>query len=343
MSIRIMQPADGERWDAFVKSAPLAHAYHQAAWATVIEQSFGQRPYYLFSENAAGHVDGVLPLVRLRSRLFGDFMVSLPYLNYGGPCAADSDTERRLIDEAIRIARGAQVQHVELRLTVNDGFDLRVKASKVSMRLPLADDSATQWKAFSSKLRNQINRPLKEGMVARIGGREELDAFHEVFSVNMRDVGTPVYGKRFFEQILGAFPDSARICTVFHQQQPVASGLVIGFRDTLEIPWASSLRAFNKSSPNMLLYWTVLKYAVDSGYRVFDFGRSSHDSGTYRFKEQWGAKPFPLYWHYWLRDRTDLPELNPANPKYQLAINVWKRLPLGLTRLIGPAIVRNIP
>jgi FemAB-related protein (PEP-CTERM system-associated) len=338
-----MRPSDCERWDAFVESAPAAHAYQLSGWGTVIEQSFGQRIYSLLSEGPGGAIDGVLPLARLKSRLFGDFLVSLPYLNYGGPCALSPEVEAALVREATDVARRERVDYLELRLTAAAGFGLQVKASKVAMRLPLPSDGDTLWTSLGSKLRNQVNRPIKEGMVARIGGEDELDSFHRVFSVNMRDVGTPVYGRKFFLNVLRQFPHSARICTVYHQDQPVASGFVCGFRDTLEIPWASALRSANRLAPNMLLYWSVLKYACESGYKTFDFGRSSPDAGTYRFKEQWGAAPVPLYWHYWLPSGAALPQLNPANPKYQMAINVWKHLPIGLTRLIGPAIVRNIP
>jgi len=343
MSIRALQPADFERWDAFVASVPTAHGYHLAGWSPVIQQSFGQRVYSLLSEGPGGAIDGVLPLARLKSQLFGDFLVSLPYLNYGGPCALSHEVEAALIREATEIARHEGVDYLELRLTEAEGFGLQVKTSKVAMRLSLPGDAETLWKGLGSKLRNQVNRPIKEGMVARVGGEEELESFHHVFSVNMRDVGTPVYGRKFFQNVLRQFPASARICTVYLHEQPVASGFVFGFRDTLEIPWASALRSANRLAPNMLLYWSALKYACESGYKTFDFGRSSPDTGTYRFKQQWGAKPIPLYWHYWLRNGAPLPQLNPSNPKYQMAINVWKHLPIGLTRLIGPAIVRNIP
>jgi serine/alanine adding enzyme len=344
MSIRLLQASDYERWDAFVNTAPAAHGYQRAGWANVIEKGFGQKSYYLMSEDAAGSVNGVLPLARVQSRIFGDFLVSLPYLNYGGPCAIDAAVEAKLVDEAVRIARDEDVDYLELRLTAAEGFNLRVKASKVSMRLALDGGADAVWKSFTTKLRTRIRGPQKqEGMTARVGGIEELDAFYNVFSINMRDLGTPVYSRRFFELVLREFPDSARICNVYYQDQPVAGGFVVGFRDMLEIPWGSSLRSMNRLSPNMLMYWTLLQYACDAGYRVFDFGRSTPDSGTYKFKESWGAKPVPLHWHYWMPDNADLPQLNPLNPKYQLAINVWKRLPLALTKMIGPAIVRNIP
>src|SRR5262245_4436692 len=267
MNIRPYLTSDATRWDAFVNAAEGANGYQLSGWGTVIEQSFGQRVYSLLSENAAGAIDGVLPLARLKSRLFGDFLVSLPYLNYGGPCAVNRDVETALVAEAAAIARREHVDYLELRLTIEDGFGLQVKSSKVAMRLPLPATSDELWKALGSKLRNQVNRPIKEGMVARIGGEDELDNFHRVFSENMRDVGTPVYGRKFFLNVLRQFPDSARICTVYYQNQPVASGLVFGFGGTLEIPWASSLRSANKLAPNMLLYWSVLKYAVEAGYR----------------------------------------------------------------------------
>jgi serine/alanine adding enzyme len=307
VSIRPFLPADAARWDAFVAAAPAAHAYHQAGWASVIERGLGQRPSYLLSEDASGQIDGVLPLVRLQSRWFGAFAVSLPFLNYGGPCAASPEVERRLVDEAVKLSRDHGLDHLELRLMVANGFGLKVKSSKMSMRLGLPADADSLWKSFSAKLRNQINRPIKEGMTVHIGGLEELAPFYDVFSTNMRDVGTPVYSRKFFEQVLRTFPGSTRICTVYHRNEPVASGVVVGFRDTLEIPWASSLRQANRLAPNMLLYWSVLKYACESGYRVFDFARSSPDAGTYRFKQQWGASPLPLHWHYWLAHDGELP------------------------------------
>jgi FemAB-related protein (PEP-CTERM system-associated) len=336
-------PSDRPRWDEFVRTQKSGQSWHQAGWLNVIEQSCGQRSYSLLSVGDSGGVDGVLPLVRVRSVLFGDFLVSVPYLNGGGPCAANSDVAAALVDEAIDIARRERVHYLELRLTDDRAFGLQVKSAKVAMRLALPSDADTLWKSFPSKLRNKIQRPLREGMHARIGGPEELDAFYHVFSINMRDLGTPVYSKQFFAAVFGVFGDRVRIGTVYHGGAPVASGLVLGFKDTLEIPWASSLRSMNASRPNTLLYWSLLKYACDSGYRVFDFGRSTPDSGTYQFKEQWGAQPLPLRWHYWMPSDRPLPELNPSNPKYRLSINLWKRLPLGVTRLIGPAIVKNIP
>lgn len=321
-----------------------ARCYHLTGWKDVIEQSFGHTTWYLLSEDERGAINGILPLVQLKSQLFGNFAVSLPYFNYGGLCADNAEISDHLADGAIQCAKENGAEHIELRQNNPMEIGWQVKKSKVSMFLPLPPTPAELWESFPSKLRSQVQRPIKQGMYARVGREDRLEDFYEVFSVNMRDLGTPVYSKEFFRGILHAFPESSWICTVCTKDgQPVAAGFLVGFKDTLEIPWASSLRRYNHLSPNMLLYWSILSMGCERGYGSCDFGRSTPGEGTFRFKEQWGAKPVQLYWHYWLKNGQQLPELNPRNPKYRLAINIWKRLPVGVTKLIGPSIVKNLP
>jgi serine/alanine adding enzyme len=341
--IRPWQPGDDRRWDDYVVSNPAGRSCHLTAWKRVIESSFGHQTCFLVSEGDDGGVEGVFPMVRLRSRLFGDFIVSVPYLNYGGACARDERVTRQLIEAGTRTAAALGVDHLEIRTETRADYGLQIKSSKVSMRLDLAESSDLLWKGFSAKLRNQVKRAQQEAMTVRVGREEELDAFYQVFAANMRDLGTPVYGKRFFEAILRELPASTWICCVYLGQRPVAAGFLVGFRDMLEIPWASSLRQFNRLSPNMLLYWSVLKFACERGYRVFDFGRSSPDSGPYRFKAQWGATQVPLHWHYWMRDGGSLPDLTPRNPRMRLAVRLWQHLPIAVTKLLGPSIVKNLP
>lgn len=335
---------DRDAWDNYVARAHDANCYHQIGWKDVIEKSFGHATYYLLSEDSSHNINGILPFVQLKSLLFGNFMVSLPYFNYGGLCAEKTEMGDELLTRAIQIALDKGVKHLEMRHTrhIDDRFPVRT--TKVAMHLSLPEDPNDLWKSFPSKLRTQVQRPTKEGMSTRVGRETELDNFYYVFSSNMRDLGTPVYSKEFFRNILRVFPSSTWICTVFTKDnQPVASGFFVGFRGNMEIPWASSLRSYNRYSPNMLLYWSALKLACENGYKVFDFGRSTPGEGTYKFKEQWGANPVQLYWHYWLNSGSDLPNLNVKNPKYRVAINIWKKLPLSITKLIGPTLVRNIP
>lgn len=342
--IRLYTEQDRERWDGFVNASDSSACYHLAGWKNVIERSFGHRTYYLLAEDSGNEIKGILPIVQLKSVIFGNFMVSLPYFNYGGICARNDEIGRLLLEEAVLIGRRQGAEHLELRHTRHMDGKLQEKTSKVSMTLSLPRQSQELWDGFPSKLRSQIKKPSKEGMYFRIGGEDELESFYSVFSINMRELGTPVYSIEFFRSILREFPDKARICTVYAPDgTAVASGFLVGFKSTLEIPWASSISSYNRHSPNMLLYWSVLQFACEKGYATFDFGRSTPGEGTYRFKQQWGAKPVQLYWHYWLKNGGQMPGLNPHNPKYQTAIRIWRRLPVSLTRLIGPMIVKNLP
>lgn len=341
--IRAFAAGDEARWDAFVVAQRDGRSCHLSAWRRIIEQAFGHTTHYLLAEAADASIHGVLPLVRLKSLLFGDFLVSMPYLNYGGPVTSNIEVTRALLEEAQQIARRLGVRHVEVRTETDADFGMCIRSAKVSMRLELASDPETLWKRFPAKLRSQVKRARQESVSVRVGGSEELGSFYEVFARNMRDLGTPVYARRFFEKVLEHLPGATWICTVYLGDRAVAAGFLVGFRDTLEIPWASSLREYNRLSPNMLLYWSALEHACRQGFRVFDFGRSSPDSGPYRFKQQWGATPVHLHWHYWLRDGAGLPDLTPHNPRLRAAISLWRRLPVAVTKVIGPPIVKRLP
>lgn len=210
------------------------------------------------------------------------------------------------------------------------------------MRLDLPAGYEQLWKAFPSKLRSQVRRAQREGMTVHFGGIEYIGDFYTVFCRCMRDLGTPVYSQQFFRAICEEFPSQSRICLVSLHGVPVAAGFLYGFRSVLEIPWAASDKRFSRMAPNMLLYSAILEYACQERFQVFDFGRSSPDTGTYRFKEQWGAVPHQLHWYYWT-DGQEVLELNPQNPKYELAIRAWKKLPLSVANLLGPHVVKYLP
>ena len=333
---------DTESWDRFVQKTAGASIYHLSRWRGLIERCFGHQSHYLCARShESGELVGILPLLRLKSRLFGDFLVSVPYFNYGGALAVSPDIEIGLMNYAADLAGKLGVEHIEFRDEM-PRTDWQARTDKVAMILPLPETEQALSNNLGSKLRAQIKRPQKEGLQTQVGGAELLDEFYHVFSINMRDLGTPVYSKSFFREILQAFAEESRIVIVRHLGQPVACGFLLGYGPTLEIPWASTLRSANKLSANMLLYWEVLRFAVGR-YQYFDFGRSSKDSGTYRFKKQWGAIEKQLYWHYWLSGGGDLPMMNPNNPKFRLLIAVWKRLPVVLANSIGPLVVKNLP
>jgi FemAB-related protein (PEP-CTERM system-associated) len=343
MRVRRIGHGEGKMWDAFVSHHPSATQYHQYAWRKVIEESFGHSGYYLVAETDAGECRGILPLVYMKSFMFGNFLVSVPFVNYGGLLCTTGDIEKYLLKEAETIRYSCRASHVELRHLGLNIADLPTRTHKVTMILPLAPDSESQWKGFNAKLRNQIRKAEKSGLVPVVGQIELLDGFYEVFARNMRDLGTPVYAKEFFRNVLRAFPDSSRIIGVKNEGRIIAAGIACWFRDVIEIPWASSVSDYKNLCPNNMLYWEAIKFAIGKGFEKFDFGRSTPHEGTYNFKKQWGAVPVQLYWQYLLESGQDLPELNPTNPKYGMAIKVWQKLPLSLTKMLGPHIVRNIP
>src|SRR5262249_28531654 len=334
---------EGIAWDHYVLNHPTASGYQLMGWGRIMQKALGHRTLYLMVRDEHGQVRGVLPLVFVSSRLFGRFLVSMPAVNYGGVLAEHVDAQRALLDAATSHARNLGAIHIELRHQESLDLDWASKQHKISMRLDLPREPDTLWKQFPSKLRSQIRRALREQLTVRVEGIELLDDFYRGFAGNVQHLGTPVLGRRVFKAILTEVPKDARICAVYHAQQPVAAGFLYGFKTTLEIPWASSDRRYNRLSANMLLYSTALEYACREGFEVFDFGRSTPGGSTYRFKEQWGARPVPLYWYHWSCEGRPVPDVSPENSKYGLAIRTWKRLPVTLTRLIGPSLVRSIP
>lgn len=341
VKIELVDASQMASWDNYVANHSAATVYHLSGWREIIESVFSRETFY-FAAKSESVIVGVLPVIRLRSFAFGDFLISMPYVNYGGILCDSDEVGRELIHSCCSLADSLGVGHVELRHT-GDCSHLQCRTDKVSMRLALPGNSDDLWGQLGSKLRAQIKRPLREGVVCEIGGVELVDHFYDVFSTKYRDLGVPVYPRKWFEAILRKFPDESRIVLIRLSGKAVAASVVIGFKGSLEVPWASSIRAADRIGANMYLYWNMLKYATDHGYKIFDFGRSSEDSGTYRFKKQWGAKPVQLYWHYWLQGQRKIPQLNLGSSKYRIAAAVWRKLPLPVTNFIGPRIVKNLP
>ncbi len=305
-------------------------------------------------------VKGILPLVHIRHFLFGNSLISMPFCDLGGLLADDEPTAAMLLEEAIKLGYEVKASRIELRharplqslekLMRADSDGLMFKgqsglspkcatfSDKVRLLLPLPDSSEALMKSFKSKLRSQIKRPVKLGLSARIGGAELLDDLYDVFLVNMRDLGSPVHSKTLLATFLQELSPKSKIVAVYRDGQPLAASVIVGFNDTLANPWASSLREYSSLSPNMLLYWSMLEYACDNHYARFDFGRSTPHGPTYKFKEQWGAKPHPLYWQYIALDGVPMKNGLSEKKSYKMAIEYWKKLPVPFTRLFGPMV-----
>lgn len=312
-------------------------------WLTALRDGLGHSVYELLAERE-GRVVGRLPLALISTPWFGRFLVSLPYLNSAGVEAEEAAAAGALIDEAVELARERRVRYLEIRQEREVGHPLlsEARTEKVLMRRPLPTSADELWSDLDAKVRNQIRKGQKAEFTVSWGKADQLDGFYDVFARNMRDLGTPVFGRRLFASILTNLDQDAEMCVVRDGAKPVAAALLTHDVGRTEVPSASALHEYRASNVNMLMYWHLLGRAIERGQSVFDFGRSNIDGNTYRFKKQWDAVPCPSIWQYHvLQGSRDA--LRPDNPGNRRLIEIWKRLPVWLTRCIGPSIVRGIP
>lgn len=343
MNIVRCDPSQDARWNAFVDSSPRASFYHRAEWRRINEQCFGHKTCYLAAEDA-GHIVGVFPIVRLSSLLFGNIACSLPFVNYGGPCAVSSDVERELVAESERLADEWRVDYVEIRSRHFLGDEYPSSDHKVSMTVNLGPDPEALFNAFDRELRREIRRGAKNGYVARFGGIELADDFYSIMSESWRALGTPIFSKRYIEEICRTFAGRVRICVVYDGAgRPAATAFDGLHATTVEGMWLGIASEHKRQGVGYVLYWEILKHACESGYTRHHLGRSSKDSGAEQFKKKWNAEAVQLYWHYILKSRRDIPDLNVKAPRFQMAIKAWRKLPAPVTKILGPYIARSIP
>lgn len=332
-------------WDAFVMQDPQASLYHLSGWPEVAGEIFRHRALYLEARDASGGVVGILPVIQQKSRLLGNFATSLAFFNYGGALARDAETAERLMHCAAEAAQGLGCRYLEFRDVQARSGPWARRTDKITLQLALPDSVELLSKRLGAKLRSQVKRADREGVQCRTGGAELLDDFYRVFAENMRDLGTPVYPKRFFEAILNRFASYCQLVVIDWQGAPAAAAFLTFWRNQSEVPWASCRAQAKPMGLNMKLYWELLSLAVSRGCAVFDFGRSTVDSGTYRFKRQWGAEPKPLYWYRWERHPSGqaIEHGEGQGRVMQFATAVWQRLPLGLANALGPHISGALP
>lgn len=365
IEVKRLSISNTEAWDKYVYGNDNATVYHLSGWSRIIEKTYGHKPYLLAALKINGgsiqdkerpyEVVGILPIVKHRNIKFVTSLISMPFCDLGGVVANDEEIHRRLVLEAIILADKIGATQIELRnrqkqknienltkIHSKDNLYYSEENRRVRMVLKLPLSSRVLIDGFKSKLRSQIKKPLKCGFTAKVGKLELLEDFYKVFVSNMRDLGSPVHSKRLFLNIFKEFDDKANIFIVSNNKGSLAGSITFGYRGIMYNPWASSLRKYSKYSPNMLLYWKMLEYACDNGYGYFDFGRSSIDEGTYRFKKQWGAEPEALPWQYISCKKSRSVDSISESRAFQAAGEFWKRLPLNLTKIIGPHLRKYI-
>lgn len=319
-------------------------AYHGVQAVCIGEKAFGLRTFFLTAREAEGSLVGVLPLVEQSSWLFGRYLVSVPYFTYGGVLADSAVVARALSERAGMLGKERVASHVELRHDRSvEAIEFPERLDKVSMILELPGSDEELAKSLGAKLRSQIRRADREDPVVITGGRELLPEFYTVFASCMHELGTPVYSRKFFDCVYEAMSDVLTVFVVRVAGKVQAAAITVRHADRTEVPWAAATLAAKRSAINMRLYWEMLKASIEAGAKAFDFGRCTVESGTYRFKAQWGAKPRQLHWHYWLPEYAAIPQLNHSNPKYAMAVKLWRKMPLWCANIVGPPIAKNLP
>ena len=343
VSVRTLDAGSEPAWDRFVTAMPAGSFFHLAAWAKVIEAAFGHETFYSFTERD-GAITGVLPLARVKSLLFGDTLISNPFCVYGGPLAADAESQAALVAHAEQLLARAPSSALEFRH--RDGGEpapagwIERPDLYVTFRKPIEADHDRNMKAVPRKQRAMVRKAIQNGLTS-IANRD-VGTLHQIYAESVRNLGTPVFSRRYFRILMDSFADAADIVTVLDQQTPIAAVMNFYFRDEVLPYYGGGSAAARGRAGNDFLYWETMRRAADRGCRLFDFGRSKIGTGSFAFKHNWGFDPAPLNYRFRLKPGHAMPDHNPLNPKYRTFIAAWKRLPLPLANLLGPSIVRGI-
>lgn len=343
VTVRLASAADAAAWDAFLESAPLACGYHRWAWRDWFEQQFALSTYYLIAERPGGCVAGLLPLVQQSTPLRGTTLMSLPFVNYAGLVSEADDATVALLSAVADLVKQQRAVFAELRGLPGASLPLPSHREKVRAVLALPERAEELLQSFPAKLRSQIKRARSAGLSTEVGGAGALDEFYRLLATKWRSLCSPIYRARTFEWLLDRFADRVSLVTVRQVNQVIGAGWLYHDRQSTEIVWAATLREFDRLSPNMLLYWTAMEHAIELGSRQFDFGRSTRDATTHRFKMQWGSVTEELPWHYVLGTASHPPESRHEGSAARLFKSVWSRLPLGLTTRWGQTVARRLP
>jgi len=338
--IKTLDSSSIKQWDEFVENSSVATFFHKAGWKEVIEKSFGHKTYFLYFEKQ-GKITGILPLVHVKSLLFGNALSSCAFCVYGGVIADDDESYKALDHKACELAEQLGVDHLEMRNRKQTTAERPYKELYVTFRKELEDDEEKNMLAIPRKQRAVIRKGIKAGLISEID--QEIDRFYQAYSESVRNLGTPVFAKKYFAILKEVFKEQCEILTVIDKNgQLIASVMNFYFKDEVLPYYGGGTQYARSVQGNDFMYWEVMRRAVEKGIKVFDYGRSKEGTGSYRFKKHWGFEPKPLYYEFFLVKSDSIPDINPLNPKYQMFIAAWKRLPLSVSQIVGPWLAKDL-
>ncbi len=337
--IKILDVANCSRWDSFVQAATDATFFHLSGWKEVIEKSFGHKTYFLYVEND-GEIQGILPLVHVNSRLFGNSLISTSFCVYGGIVANDEPSFLELDREACRLAEELGVDCLEMRNREQKNPERPHKDLYVTFRKVLDADVEKNLLAIPRKQRAMVRKGIEAGLISVVDNN--VDRLYQAYSESVRNLGTPVFSKLYFQNLKTVFVEQCEVLSIEHNGQLIASVMNFYFKDEVLPYYGGGTSLARELKGNDFMYWEVMRRAVEKGIKIFDYGRSKIGTGSYSFKKNWGFVPEPLFYEFHLVKSISLPDINPLNPKYQLFIAAWKRLPLAVSQFVGPWLSKDL-
>jgi len=337
--IKTLDVANYSRWDDFVQASIDSTFFHQAGWKEVIERAFGHKTFFLYVEND-GKITGILPLVHINSLFFGNTLVSIAPCVYGGIVANDEQSYLKLDNEACRLAEKLGVDCLEMRNRVQKTPNRPYKKLYVSFRKELNPDVEKNFLAIPRKQRAMVRKGIDAGLTSVIDSN--IDRIYRAYSESVRNLGTPVFSKKYFQTLKDVFAEQCEVLTVEHNGQLIASVMSFYFKDEILPYYGGGTDLARELKGNDFMYWEVMRRAVEKGVKIFDYGRSKIGTGSYSFKKNWGFTPEPIFYEFYLVNSSSVPDINPLNPKYQIFIAAWKRLPLTVSQWVGPWLSKDL-
>jgi FemAB-related protein (PEP-CTERM system-associated) len=337
--IKELKSADQSRWDEFVDRCPEASFFHKAGWKTVLDRAYGHPTLYLYAERD-GEIEGVLPLAQVKSLLFGNTLVSTPFCVYGGIAAVNEEAETALSNAACDHAKKLGVDALELRNQRPSDRQWPTKDLYVTFRKEIDPDPEVNMKAIPRKQRAMVRKGIKAGLIGERSS--DWQRLYRVYSESVRNLGTPVFPAKYFRILTEVFGSDCDVLMITHEGEDVAGVMSFYFRDEVLPYYGGSTGQARALKANDFMYWELMRLSAEQGLRIFDYGRSKEGTGSYSFKKNWGFTPEPLHYEYFLVKTDQVPDINPMNPKYQLFIKAWKKLPLPVANLVGPLLARNL-
>jgi FemAB-related protein (PEP-CTERM system-associated) len=341
IEVRPLEPGGESRWDAFVTRSKSGTFFHQSGWKTVVERVLG-RECILLAAHRGSEIAGVLPISRVRSRIFGDCLVSMPLAVYGGICADEEAPYRELLKAGGELANRLGVKYLEYRnLSEPFSSSLPGRDLYVTFTLDLTPGPEKLLKALPRDTRYAIRKSQKAGLA----WTEDLSIadFYEIYAQSVHRLGTPVFSRSLFETLRGVFPRQTRLFGVRKDGNAIAGVLCFYFQDQVLPFYAGALPEYYRDSPNNFMYWSLIEQSCREGLKRFDFGRSKKGTGSFDFKSAWAMTVTELPYRYHLAKATEVPKMSPVDKKFQLPVAAWKKLPYSWTKVIGPKLIRWVP